>query len=397
MSGRELEPVVEGEIVPAGGGEVARRPWQTQAERDRTIDNADEVFDRASGRLALSTRDQYKAAWRRFVRWCMDRGRTPYPLTLETLVSYLGYLAKFREEHWEADRPSGVSISTVEQYLAAARRVCLADKGESDDQGWVGAHLLVTDWVTEYRAERNRNPKTRPRRAAGARQAIMRALLDVLPDTDRGIRDRAIMLITYYMGARRSEIMNLTHDDVKYTVDGLEIYIAYSKTDQAGEGVWVAIPRNETHEQYDPWTALQAWLGVCRGVGITSGPLFRAINRWGQIRAHNAPMSGQALALVVASARDEAYARAKAAYEGPRARKEVRKVAGVLMQLLDPDKVLLTPHSFRRGFATDARASGWDLLEIARAGRWSPTSRSLHIYIEEVDKWLRHHNNPMLL
>lgn len=402
MTGGELVPagatdVVDAELLPAGSAGLPVRAWETQAERDRMIENADAVFEHIRGRLSANTRLAYRAQWRRFVRWCAGRGRTPYPLTRETLLSYLGYLALFRDEKWPADLPSGVSTSVMEQFLAAARRVCLSDPQADDRQGWVGAHLDVTDFVADYRAKRNKNPATRPKRAVGARQAIMRALLDVLPDSNAGVRDRAVMLLAYYMGARRSEIMNLTHDDVRYTVDGLEIYIAYSKTDQAGEGTWVAIPANDRHPQYDPWAALQAWLQVCRAAGITSGPLFRAVNRYDGIRAENRPMSGQAMDGLVARARAEAYGRAKAAAEHPRTKREVRKVAQVMVELLDPAKVRLSPHSFRRGFATDARASGWDLLEIARAGRWSPQSRVLHIYIEEVDKWLRHQNNPMLL
>lgn len=384
--------VVEGVIV---GGELqpAGRPWQTQAERDRTIINAAEVFDRIRGRLSANTRAAYKAAWGKFIRWCQETSRTPYPLTLAVLLSYLGHLSKVEVRGGRR----GVSASTVDIFLAAARRVVLADRDPDDLRGWVGAHQDVTDWVANYRKERNESPETRPRRSAGARQAIMRALLDVLPGDDRGVRDRAIMLLAYYMGARRSEVMALTHADVRWTVDGLEVYIARSKTDQQGLGEWVAIPRNAKHEQYDPWTALEEWLAVCRREGHTSGPLFRAINRWGQIRAGAEPMSGQAMSDVVTRAWLEAFRRAKAAAEHPHTKREVRKAARAMVNLLDPDKVHLTPHSFRRGFATDARAAGWDLLEIARAGRWSPRTRVLHIYIEEVERWLRHQNNPMPL
>lgn len=386
--------VVEGEVV---SGELQpARPWQTQAERDRVIENADAVLEHIRGRLSANTRASYKSAWRRFARWAAERGRTPYPLTLETLLSYLGYLAKWRDEKWPATRPSGVSVAVMEQFLAIARRVCLADIGPGDSQGWVGAHIDVTDFVADYRAKRNRNPETRPRRAIGARMVIMRALLDALPDSNSGVRDRAVMLLAYYMGARRSEIANLTHDDVRYTVDGLEIYIAFSKTDQAGEGTWVAIPSNDRHVQYDPWAALQAWLALCRGEGLTCGPLFRAVHKTGVINARGG-LHPRALNGLVDRARLEAYGRAKLTAEHPRTKRDTRQTAQIMVELLEPDRVRLSPHSFRRGFATDARAAGWDLLEIARAGRWSPTSRVLHIYVEEVERWLRHQTNPMLL
>jgi integrase len=224
----------------------------------------------------------------------------------------------------------------------------------------------------------------------------MRCLLDTCTDSPAGKRDRALMLLGYYMAARRSELVNLTHDDIRLTVDGLEVYIAWSKTDKEGEGVWVAIPSNDKHEEYDPFTALQAWLAVCREQGITNGPLFRAVNRYGTIRGRGG-MDGQAVEVLFSRARMKAFLCAKTIYETPSRDKAARKAAGVVMALIDPDKVKLTPHSLRRGWATDARLAGWDLLEIARGGRWSPESRVLHIYVEEVEKWLRHQHNPMPL
>jgi site-specific recombinase XerD len=382
--------VVDGELVEDGPGRAvaARRPWQTQAERDLVIENAAEVFERIGGRLSANTRKSYGLAWGKFVRWCMDRKRTPYPLNRETLLSYLGYMARQYDGR-------GASASAVEVFLAAARRVCLFYADPGDTQGWVGAHIEIADWVAKYREERNRNPATRPKRSAGARQVMMRAMLDVLPDTASGIRDRALMLFGYYMAARRSELVNLTHDDVRLTVDGLEAYIAWSKTDQEGEGVWVAVPSNDRHSEYDPFTAWQAWLSACRAQGVTGGPLFRAVDRHGNIRARGG-MDGQAVEGLVARARMAAYLKARATYE-KHPRSPEGKSAAVLMSLLDPDKVKITPHSLRRGWATDARAAGWDLLEIARGGRWSPTSGVLHIYVEEVERWLRHQHNPMPL
>lgn len=370
--------IVDGELVD-GGRHLPARTWQTQAERDHTLENVEEVLQRLD-RLSPNTKKAYRAAWNRYVRWCQERSRTPYPMTSATLMSYLGALAK-----------ANASASAIEIFMATAKRVCLSYAEPGDIHGWIGAHQDVIDWMTTYRRERNRNPKTRPKRSDGARKAIMRALLDALPDTPAGARDRALMLLGYYMAARRSELVNLTHDDIRLTVDGLEVYIAWSKTDQAADGKWVAIPSNAEHSAYDPFTALQGWMAACREQGITSGPLFRAVNRYGTIRASGG-MDGQAVEVLIGRARDRAYAAAKAAWD---ARHD--KAAGVIMALIDPDKVKLTPHSLRRGWATDARLAGWDLLEIARGGRWSPESRVLHIYVEEVEKWLRHQHNPMPL
>jgi hypothetical protein len=44
-----------------------------------------------------------------------------------------------------------------------------------------------------------------------------------------------------------------------------------------------------------------------------------------------------------------------------------------------------TVHSGRRGFATQARLAGHDMLAIARHGGWADNSTSLTKYIEEAD------------
>src|SRR3954469_16031887 len=77
--------VVDGELVDG----PRPRTWVTQAERDRAIDNADEVFATMSRALAPNTREAYKAQWKRFLKWCRDHQRTPLPVSRETLLSYL--------------------------------------------------------------------------------------------------------------------------------------------------------------------------------------------------------------------------------------------------------------------------------------------------------------------
>lgn len=363
--------VVEGELVDGGR---AVRPFTTQAERDRVIDDADEVFATIAQALAPNTVTAYKAQWQRYLHWCHDRHRTPLPATRETLLSYLKDMK--RED---------LSIPTIRIALAALKRVH-AWGGDAAPE-WVGGDQEITDWVAGYARERARDPDKAPKRAAGARMVIMRALLDALPaDQPYGVRDRAILLLGYYMAARRSELANLRTTDLRVTVDGLEVHIGYSKTDQTGEGAWVPIPANDRHPQYDTMTAAQTWLDTRSAAGVPGdGPLFVPINRYGQIQPARTAMSGQSFEVVMTRAVGLAYARAKAD-------KDKR-----LMGLLDPERVQLSPHSLRRGFATDARASAWDLLDITRHGRWSPQSKAVHIYIEEAERWLRLQSKPIML
>jgi integrase len=392
--GRELE-VVEAEIV----GEArtpAVRGWQSQAERDRTVEHADEVFATLRGAMAPNTVLAYQKQWRKYLGWCSERDRTPIPASRETLLSYLGWLDREGAGEDKDGVPRGVSVSTVRIAMAALKRVHRWGGDQAPE--WVGGDQQITDWLIGFAKRRARDPKYQPKRAAGARQVIMRALLDALGDErPYAIRDRAILLLGYYMAARRSELANLRVADVRITPEGLEVYVAYSKTDQAGDGNWVAVPANDAHPQYDPVTAVMAWLEQLADAGLRDGPLFRPINKHGQVVATTAHLSGTSFQVVMDRVVPLAHTRAEAAFKAAkRARKTVAaREQQTLMGMLDPDKKQLSPHSLRRGFATEARFAGWDLLDISRHGRWSAQSKVVHIYIEEADRWLRHNTMPM--
>ena len=60
-------------------------------------------------------------------------------------------------------------------------------------------------------------------------------------DEDK-IRDKALILLGFAGGFRRSELVNIMHEDVEFVSEGIKILIKRSKTDQSGEGIIKAIP-----------------------------------------------------------------------------------------------------------------------------------------------------------
>jgi integrase len=106
----------------------------------------------------------------------------------------------------------------------------------------------------------------------GPRQAAAASLL-------RETRDRALLLLGFCAALRRSELVALDVEDVTQDgARGLLVSIRRSKTDQEGEGATVAIPYGglgtDTAEALETWRALS---------GITSGPLFRSVDRHGNL------------------------------------------------------------------------------------------------------------------
>jgi integrase len=107
-------------------------------------------------------------------------------------------------------------------------------------------------------------------------------MVAVLPDDLSGLRDKAISLIGFAGAFRRSEIVGLQVRDVQISNAGLIITLRRSKTDQEGASFTKGIPVG-TSEATCPKYALEAWLQLA---GITSGAIFRPVDRWGHVGNH---------------------------------------------------------------------------------------------------------------
>jgi integrase len=87
------------------------------------------------------------------------------------------------------------------------------------------------------------------------------------------------LLIGFAGALRRSELVGLDLEHVTWTKQGMWLLIVRSKTDTAGEGAEIGIPRGQSPETC-PVAALKAWLHAGK---ISSGPLFRKVTRWGVV------------------------------------------------------------------------------------------------------------------
>ncbi len=128
-----------------------------------------------------------------------------------------------------------------------------------------------------------------PAQKAAVVTAQLRALLAVIPeDTHAGLRDRALLLVGFAGGFRRSELVALGVQDIAETEDGLRVRVRRSKTDQEAEGREIGIPRGQKPTT-DPVRALRAWR---RAAGIDSDPLFRPVNRHDTVQDHRLTAEG---------------------------------------------------------------------------------------------------------
>ena len=71
----------------------------------------------------------------------------------------------------------------------------------------------------------------------------------------RRYQDKALILIGFAGGFRRSELVDIDYEDLDFVPEGVKIFVKRSKTDQSGEGMIKAIPYFDS-ENYCPVKSL---------------------------------------------------------------------------------------------------------------------------------------------
>lgn len=213
--------------------------------------------------------------------------------------------------------------STIQRRLAGIR-AWLAAAGAPD----AATHPAVSAVVQG--ARRTVGVATRHERAPLLVDDVAR-MVAALGDCAAGDRDRALLLVGFGAGLRRSELVALDVADLTFDSRGVALRIRRSKTDQAGAGRIVALPYGRAATC--PVRALRAWLDRA---SITAGPVFRRVTRSQQVGAER--LTDRAVALVI---------------------KGVAERAG-----LDPER--LAGHSLRAGLVTSAVLAGASAQDVMR-------------------------------
>lgn len=265
--------------------------------------SADRADHYAAAARSANTLRAYRSDLSDFVRYCRTHGLTPMPATPEAVASYLAHLAD-----------QGRKTSTLQRRLAAISQAHQHAGHPSPSQD---AHVR-----TVMKGIR-RTLGTAPTVKAPILTEDLRLMIAALPDHPRSLRDRALLLLGFAGGFRRSELVGITLADLEFCRDGLTVTLRRSKTDQEGEGRKVAIPNGSTPLTC-PVRALQDWLATAK---IEDGFIFRAVSASGLI-LH--PMTAQSVGLIV---------------------KQAAKRAG-----LDPQR--FGGHSLRAGLCTTAARAG---------------------------------------
>lgn len=165
---------------------------------------------------------------------------------------------------------------------------------------------------------------------------LLRLVVDAIDTTEpHGLRDRALLLVSFAAAMRRSEIAALSLVDLAFREGGAIVTLPRSKTDQGGIGRTIEVFPGTS---LCPIAALSAWIALLP----SDGRVFRSIDKHGRI---GASLSDRAVAEIW------------------RSRGENAGITG------------LSGHSARVGYVWEAARNGASILEIqSTTGHKSPVS-----------------------
>lgn len=261
------------------------------------VDLSDRLAALVANSIADSTRRAYRSDFAHFLAWGGS-----VPASPDAVAAYLAAHAEV------------LSPATLTRRLASVALAHRAKGLASPTSAEVVRAVLRGIRRTQGTSQASATPLLRD---------DLFIVLDCMGTGLKDVRDRALLLIGFAGGFRRSELVSLDHEDISTVRQGLILHLRRSKTDQEGAGRKIGIPHGRT--RHCPVAALETWLGRS---GITGGPLFRPINRHGHMA--DARLSGEAVATVI--------------------RERVSEV-GI-------DSTGYSGHSLRSGFATSAAHTG---------------------------------------
>ncbi len=247
---------------------------------DRLVETARDYARQATSENTLKA---YAKDWAHFARWCRRRGVEPLPPSPELLGLYIADCAA------PGAASPALSVATIERRLSGLawhyqqRGFCLDRKNR---------HIATV--LAGIRRKHARPPVQK--------EAILpediRDMVGCLAFDLRGLRDRAILLLGYAGGLRRSEIVGLDvgKDDTPESSGWVEIMDDGALLSLNAKTGWreVEIGRGSS-DRTCPVHALEQWLHLAR---IDFGPVFTRISRDGK-RALEARLNDKHVARLI--------------------------------------------------------------------------------------------------
>ena len=269
---------------------------------------------------ALNTLRAYKADYKDFASFCIKNGFKPMPSEPKIISLYLTYLSKSSK------------FSTLKRRLASLSVIHKLSGHYIDIK-----HPMITENLMGIKRIKGSYQKAKKPILINDLKLIV-DVIDKDKNEENRFKNKALMLVGFSGGFRRSELVAIDYEDLDFVPEGVKIFVKRSKTDQSGEGMTKGIPYF-SNQNYCPVISLKNWLEKSE---IKSGKIF--------------DMSDKSVALTI---------------------KKYTGLAG-----LDSDKY--SGHSLRSGFATSTAELGAEERSImAMTGH--KTTQMVRRYIQEAN------------
>ena len=269
---------------------------------------------------ASNTLRAYKADYKDFALFCIKHGFKSMPSEPKVISLYLTHLSQ------------NSKFSTLKRRLASISVIHKISGHYIDIK-----HPMITENLMGIKRVKGSYQKAKKPILINDLKSII-DVIDKEKNEKTRTKNRALILIGFAGGFRRSELVAIMIEDIDFVTEGVKIFIKRSKTDQSGEGMIKGIPYF-SNPKYCPVISLKKWIEKSE---IESGKIF--------------DMSDKSVALTI---------------------KKYTAIAG-----LDPKKY--SGHSLRSGFATSAAELGAEERSImAMTGH--KTTQMVRRYIQEAN------------
>ena len=268
---------------------------------------------------SANTLRAYASDYKDFSIFCAKNNFSSMPTDPKVLALYLTHLSQTSK------------FSTLKRRIASISVVHKL-KGHYIDT----KHPLIIENLLGIKRKNGSNQKAKKPILINDLKIIIEVINKQKMQKARKMRDKALILIGFAGGFRRSEIVDINFDDVEFVREGVKIFVKRSKTDQSGEGMTKAIPSFHT-VLYCPVEHLHNWMTNKKE---KKGKVF--------------PLSDKSVALII---------------------KKYANLAGL-------DGTKYAGHSLRSGFATSTAEAGAEERNImAMTGH--KTTQMVRRYIKE--------------
>ncbi|MDH4121406.1 MAG: site-specific integrase [Deltaproteobacteria bacterium] len=227
---------------------------QTSSLIQTEIDPRVQQYRQAS--LSWETQRALEKNLKKFSHWSKNKRIPEFPIEPSTMESFLAFLAE-----------GGLKAASIEQAKWALDTVHRM------------AGLPAPGLTSQVKATLSGIKRTH-----GSRQSSKDALtiehIRLLPfdSSPKSLRNKALLLLGFAGGFRRSELAGIQVNDLAFSKGGVQVLLQFSKSDQEGKGEWVHIVPSHQTPLFCPVKALESWLGWAN---LREGAVFRSISRQG--------------------------------------------------------------------------------------------------------------------